>query len=206
MKTLAHLLSFAGSLLAVLAFPLIAHAQASGDGLAAEQARIVAEREQADATYRQEEKACYGKFAVNDCLKAAKTKRREAHAALRRQEVSLNDADRQRKAATRLREVEERAATPAPPRPQAVPPLSGRVDESAAKEASRQAQAASRQQRSQEHQAGKTAEREERKNAAPVNQQRHEARLQQAAERRARLDKRLADRKKPAAQPLPLEP
>jgi colicin import membrane protein len=207
MKTLAHLLSVASLALAMMAFPLPALAQAPEDKqLAAEQARISAEREQAEATFRQEEKACYGKFAVNDCLQAARKKRREVDAALRRQEVSLNDASRRRKAAERLRDIEERAATPPQPRPQVVQPHSSRAAESAAKEVSRQEQAAGRQQRSREKQARKAAGIEEKNSAVTLNQQRREARLQQAAERRAKMEKRLADRKKPPAQPLPVEP
>lgn len=207
MKTLAHLLSIAGLALTTMAFPLPAPAQAPEQKqLAAEQARIVAEREQAETAFRQQEKACYGKFAVNDCLQAARKKRREVDAALRRQEISLNDATRQRKAAERLRDIEERAATPAQPRPQAVQPHSSRAAESAAKESSRQEQAAGRQQRSQQKQAKKAAGIEEKNSAVTLSQQRHEERLQQAAERRAKLDKRLADRKKPPAQPLPVEP
>ncbi len=206
MKCPAHLLSLSGFALAMLGLPLLTQAQPLDLGLGAAQARSVAERDKADATYLQEEKACYGKFAVNDCLKAAKAKRRETHAALRRHEVSLNDAERRRKAAERLREIDERAAEPTPAPARSVQPQAARAAASAAKDDSRQEQAAGRTQRGQEKQAERAAEKNEKISAAPINRQRHEMRLQEAAERRAKLEKRLADRKKPAAQPLPVQP
>ena len=96
-------------LLALLVLPFGLHAQ-EDESAAAERARIAAERGKAEAAFRVQEKACYGKFAVNDCLSAAKAQRRQVLADLRRQEISLNDAQRKRKAAERLRELDQRSA------------------------------------------------------------------------------------------------
>ena len=81
-------------------------AQDQGDA-AAQRARIAAERAQVETRFRTDQKDCYGLFAVNDCLNAAKARRREAMADLRRQEISLNDAERKRKGAERQRQIEE---------------------------------------------------------------------------------------------------
>ena len=87
----------------------VALAQDAEDPAAA-RAHISAERSQVEAAFRLQEKGCYSKFAVNDCLKAARAQRRETLADLKRQETSLNDADRKRKGAERQRALEEKAA------------------------------------------------------------------------------------------------
>ncbi|RYG11563.1 MAG: hypothetical protein EON92_10250, partial [Burkholderiales bacterium] len=56
----------------------------------AERARIADERGRVEARFATEEKACYAKFGVNDCLQEARTRRREVLSDLRRQEVSIN--------------------------------------------------------------------------------------------------------------------
>jgi len=73
----------------------------------AQRARIAAARQQVETTFGAQEKACYGQFAVNDCLDDARARRRTALADLRRQEIVLNDAERRQRAAGRQRELEE---------------------------------------------------------------------------------------------------
>ncbi|MDB5753297.1 MAG: hypothetical protein JWP65_3718, partial [Ramlibacter sp.] len=85
-------------------------AQAQDVDVQVERQRIGAERAAADAAFEAREKACYGKFGVNDCLDAARRRRNEAVADLRRQEVALNDAERKRRAAERLQDIDARAA------------------------------------------------------------------------------------------------
>lgn len=205
--------------LAVSVLSLAAAAQDADGGTAAME-RIKADRGRVEAIFRAEEKACYGKFAVNDCLNAARARRRQALADLRRQEVLLNDAERRRRAAERLREMEERTSA-----------------ENQRKEAEQRAAAAARQQRRESQAAEKRADRAERPSkegsrtkaaraprpaqqkkarqgeqriAKPEetrrNVERHEERLLQAEQRREKLEKRLAARKKPPAQPLPVPP
>ena len=88
MNKLAFLLA------AGLALPAAAQNQQAEE--AAERARIASERTHIEAEFEQANKACYQKFAVNDCIADARAKRRELLADLRRQELVLNDADRRR--------------------------------------------------------------------------------------------------------------
>jgi hypothetical protein len=94
------------SFLALLIAAGATWAQPAGDG--AQRARIGAERNQAEARLAAEEAACYKKFAVNDCLKEARSRTRERLAELRRQEIVLNDAERKRRAVERQLDLEER--------------------------------------------------------------------------------------------------
>ena len=83
-------------------------------GEPAERSRIEQSRTLEDALFATREAACYGRFAVTDCLLAARARRREALAELRRQENVLNDAQRRRKAADELLRVEKKADANAP--------------------------------------------------------------------------------------------
>lgn len=198
---------------AVLALPAAAEAPA------AERARIAAERGKAEARYQDEERACWARFAVNDCLAEARARRRSALADLRRQEISLNDAERKQRAAQRLRSVEQRADR-APP-PAAPPKIRDRGDrdataaQRAAEQAARQAEHASRSSekrpahsaaRVEEELARREAERASRAARAAENVRRREARQREASERQEALERRRAARQKPPAAPLPVPP
>ncbi len=205
-------------IIAALILSVAVHAQGRPDddeGVAAQRARIAAERSDAEAAFRAQEKACYGKFAVNDCLAAAKAHRREVLADLRRQEVSLNDAQRKRRAAEHLRNLQERSS---PERQQsdterrdrsmaeqrdreaaAAQKAAGR----ASSEASGPAKAAERQQEVERKQAEARAARKQRAEEAAQNVKDRQQRLAEAQERKASRDRRLAERGKPAAKPLP---
>ncbi len=192
----------------------VALAQDAEDPAAA-RARISAERGQVEAAFRLEEKACYGKFAVNDCLKAARAQRREALADLKRQETSLNDADRKRKGAERQRALEEKAAEkkeqkPGQPaqgearqHPQPQPRSAQKEAERAQAQATNAASAQERKRQVQLKAEEKKAEQARRTEEAAQNAKRHQELEAQAAEHRASVNKRLAERTKPPAQPLP---
>ncbi|NMM07036.1 hypothetical protein [Polaromonas sp.] len=75
-----------------------------------ERARISAERARLEAGFLTEDVACYKKFAVNNCLGKVNSRRREALADLRRQEISLNDEERRLKGAEQLRRTEEKSS------------------------------------------------------------------------------------------------
>jgi hypothetical protein len=201
-------------LFAMLVLPFGLHAQEDA-GAAAERARIAAERNKAEAEFRAQQNACYGKFAVNDCLSAVKAQRRQVLADLRRQEISLNDAQRKRKAAEHLRELEQRTAPDKQPeqaqrraqnsdghgdRESAV---GRKAAERAADVASRPARAAAREEQAARKQAEASAARAQRAEQAARNVKKQQERLAKAEERKASRDKRLAERKKPPAQPLP---
>jgi colicin import membrane protein len=78
--------------------------------IGAERARIQAERGRIDTQFEQAQSACYARFAVNDCLRALRAQRRSALDELRRQEVLLNDMQREQKTIERLRQLEDKAA------------------------------------------------------------------------------------------------
>jgi colicin import membrane protein len=196
-------------LFACLAFiACVAHAQQDDDAsLAAERARIEHAREKVEAVYKTEEKACYGKFAVNDCLAKARAKRRTAMSDLRRQEIAINDLERKRKAAERQRSIEERNAAAHPPAGQ---PSDAdrqlRADERAADRAKQAAsapeKAAEREKQVQKRQAEIQADAQHRNEQAAHNVKEHEQRLAEAKEREEKMKKRLAERKKPPASSL----
>lgn len=200
---------------AAAAFALPAAAEAP----AAERARIATERSRVEAQYQGEERACWARFAVNDCLADARAKRRSALADLRRQEISLNDAERKQRAAERLRSLEQRPDT-APPA--ASPPkirdrgdrdakAAQRAAEQAARETEHARRAKTKRQadsaaRVSEELARREAERASRAERAAENVKRREALQREARERQEALQRRLAARQKPPAAPLPAPP
>lgn len=84
-----------------------AHAQAAQDWIAAapqsaalepwmaaERSRIAAEQNAARQRFEQAEKACWKRFAVNDCVSRARQQRRQTQDRLRQQELALNALER----------------------------------------------------------------------------------------------------------------
>ena len=71
-----------------------------------ERQRIAQERADHEAAYLKVESECYSRFAVSDCLRTARKDRRLAMDELRRQELILNDMDRQTKAQEALKRIE----------------------------------------------------------------------------------------------------
>jgi colicin import membrane protein len=212
----------------LLSLPMASHAQ--DEAAAAQLARIAAERSQAEAAFRAQEKACYGKFAVNDCLNAAKAHRRQELADLRRQEIAINDAQRKRKAAEHLRAIEERSSPEK--RQQDSQPRTSALEKQRERESAAARKAAERSSKAQEaaergarkdaatsdashspnaadegrtgnKQAEAAAARTRRAQEAAQNVKRREQKQIDAEDRRAGVEQRLAERKKPKAQPLP---
>lgn len=175
-----------------------------------ERARIAAERAKADAQFAQDEKACYARFAVNDCQNEARARRRETLADLRRQEVSLNDAQRKRKGADRIRSIEERAGQQkqereAQDRAKAADSAKSREERAAQKASDRAAGEASHQARPAKTDEG---ERSHKKVDTADALKKNNERLQEAKARRERVEKKQKERQKPPATalPVPLEP
>lgn len=75
-----------------------------------ERTRIQADRLRVEAHYQQEEAACYERFAVTDCLRGVRVRRREALDELRRQDVLLNYAERKRKAMEQIERISEKSS------------------------------------------------------------------------------------------------
>jgi colicin import membrane protein len=187
---------------------------------AAARERISRGRGEVEAAYKAQEKACYQTFAVNDCLKAARSRRREAMADLKRQETSLNDAERKRKGAERQRAIEARvpadkraaqAGQPAKTGPEGPrPPVGPTIEEKQAERAREQernaADAAERKRDGQVKQREKELESARRKEDAARNAERQRKEQAQAEEHKAAVNKRMAERNKSPAQPLPPPP
>jgi colicin import membrane protein len=76
----------------------------------AERARIAADRVREQTRFEKEEAGCYQRFAVNDCLREVKVRRRAVLEELRRQEILLNEADRKKRMTEQIRRADERAA------------------------------------------------------------------------------------------------
>ena len=79
--------------------------------LQAQRARIETARADATQRFEADEKACWRRFAVNGCVRAARVERRAALDDLRQQELLLNEMERQRRTAERLRQLEQKQQT-----------------------------------------------------------------------------------------------
>lgn len=147
-----------------------------------ELARIRSQQAEIEATYAADERGCYQKFAVYDCIGQARVTRREALADLRRQELAINAAEAKRRGAEQLSKTEERAT------PQAMREAEQRLLEA--------------QTNQQEHLKSideRSAERARLSQEAPVRageaKARDEARAAAVKERAARLDTQAASRR-----------
>jgi colicin import membrane protein len=93
----------------LLAFSLAStSAQTSHEGVTRQQ--IQEGRSAEEARFSDQERACYERFAVNDCLKQVRLKRRLVLEDLRRQEVFLNDLERRKKGADQLELIQEKSS------------------------------------------------------------------------------------------------
>lgn len=77
-----------------------------------ERQRISQTRTAEQARFTTEEAGCYQLFAVNDCLIGVRRARRDLLADLRRQELSINDAQRRRRGAEQLLRSDEKSIRP----------------------------------------------------------------------------------------------
>lgn len=178
---------------------------------ARERVRIEAERGQALERYGGEEADCYQRFAVNDCLREVRKRRRVSLEELRRQEIILNDAQRAAMVAEQQRRVEERQAE----------------REGAAAQAQREAFEKARAEREQASRVRQERQAERAQTptsgaSAPVpggtrqpgseaarraeQQRAYEARQKQAEERRRQHDKQQREQGPANSKPLPVPP
>lgn len=91
----------------VLAPTLVSAQEPGALRVDAERQRIMQERAHHEAVFLQAEQACYGRFAVSDCLRQARRVRRERLDGLRRQELLVNDRDRQSKGVDALDRIQD---------------------------------------------------------------------------------------------------
>ncbi len=98
-------------LFACLGLPV---AWAQGDvqeqgGTQAERQRIGAERARSEADFARQEQDCQARFVVQSCVDQIAAKRRKLERELKRQEASLNAAERQQRAQEQLQRGAEKA-------------------------------------------------------------------------------------------------
>ena len=102
--------------IAVLALLCSFGAQAQSDttqGLASvsqERARIDTLRRQQTAVLDAQERECQTRFAVVDCVNKVSAQRRAMLSELKRQDATLNDAERRQRGAEQIKQLEDRAA------------------------------------------------------------------------------------------------
>lgn len=75
-----------------------------------ERSRIDAQRHQALAAFVIQEQACQTRFAVSACVRDLGLRRNALLAELKRQEASLNDAERLKRGADQIKRIEEKSA------------------------------------------------------------------------------------------------
>lgn len=189
----------------VLAIVLLAlGAGALAQDPASEKSRIQAERRRIEAQRASEEAACRTRFAVTDCLEDVRRRWRGPLADLRRQEVALDDAERQRRGAQQRADVEQRQA------------------EAQQEQAQRRARVASEQREREERAAAKAAGPTPGGSPRPPaaaasgprftpqqeaeNARARAARVDSAREHKEAVQRRQAERKREAARPLPVPP
>lgn len=107
--------------LTMLAAPALA---ADGIDAAAQRERIARERAQVEAAYRSEAARCAGQFSVTACVDRARSTRRAAIERLDHERAVLDDMERKRRAAERMRRIQDKlraAETRPPPQVHAIP-------------------------------------------------------------------------------------
>ncbi len=196
-----------------------------------ERQRISSERAVLLTQQEQQRQDCYQKLAVSPCLNEVRDQHNGKMQDLKRQEVALSDVQRKRKAADRLRAVDDRHSPQAlqnlaEQRGRALEASARREEERAQRERSREAKlvqanvpsvaasgiasaatpAASQEKKILAGKKANTASGERSGDAAKMQRSSQQAaeRERAATERRAKSEQREANRKKPAATSLPV--
>ena len=192
-------------------------AEVPAAGGVTEKAQIAAERTRLEAGFKAEEAACYRRFLVNACLEEIRPRRAEAMAELRRQEISINEAERKAKGADQIQKIEEknsgeRQQQRADQEQKAQQDTARRVERNeqraqsqgkTAEDASANVSAAQARQKNSQTKAGEVRTRQEQ---AAANVQEAKARADKAEQKRADHEKRLKEKGPATAKPLPVPP
>ena len=182
-----------------------------------EKARIAAERARLEAGFKAEEAACYRRFLVNACLEDIRPRQAMAMAELRRQEISINEAERKAKGADQIQKIEEknsgeRQQQLADQEQKALQETTRRVERNeqrvqsqgkTAEQASANVSAAQARQKNSQIKAGEMRTRQEQ---AAANVQEAKARADKAEQNRAEREKRLKEKGPSTGKPLPALP
>lgn len=149
----------------------------------AQSQRLQERREQLEASYLQDLRACYQQFDVTSCRLQAREKRIRANAALRQDEIAFNKAERLLKAEEAQRRLMDKQSD-------------GERQEATVQREEAQQNARNRLER----QTLKLAEHDTK----GQGQKAYEQKQREAREHRAELEKKLRERNKPPAAPLPV--
>ena len=182
-----------------------------------EKAQIAAERARLEAGFKAEEAACYRRFLVNACLEDIRPRQAVAMAELRRQEISINEAERKAKGADQIQKIEdknsgERQQQRADQEQKALQETTRRVERNeqrlqsqgkTAEQASANVSAAQARQKNSQTKAGEALTRQEQ---AAANVQEAKARADKAEKNRADREKRLKEKGPSTGKPLPALP
>jgi pyruvate/2-oxoglutarate dehydrogenase complex dihydrolipoamide acyltransferase (E2) component len=162
----------------------------------AERADIEQSRREVEARYLAQEKSCYQKFAVSDCLLDIRAKRRVALEGLRKREVALHDVERRRLAEQQFQRTQEKVGEQAArdARAQTEPPRSPK--EAAPPRAAPTSATVRRADPPTPRSAAAAAE----------SQRRFEQKRQEALEHKAAVQKKLAEKPASSVKPLPDPP
>jgi colicin import membrane protein len=203
-------------LMTLASLPLWAqsNAAAGNANLDAERSRLSSERETIEARFLQERTACYAKFAVEDCLRESRTRRRKELDSIKRQETAINDIQRQRAGAAELQKLDQKAATQRPAdtaekkeqSQQGQKDREQRATDHAASRAATAAEAAERQRQfdsKQKAHADAEAKAAQRRAEAPTAAAQFADKQKKAEEHRASRERQNANRTKPRGAPLP---
>jgi hypothetical protein len=192
-------------------------AQAPTTGRDTEKAQIAAERARLEAGFKAEEAACNKRFLVNACLEEIRPRRAEAMSELRRQEISINEAERKAKGADQIQKIEdknsgERQQQRADQEQKALQETTRRAERNeqrvqsqgkTAEQASANVSAAQARQKNSQTKAGEALTRQEQ---AAANVQEAKARADKAEKTRADREKRLKEKGPSTGKPLPALP
>ena len=187
------------------------------DNNALERSKIAAERARLEAGFLAEETVCKSRFAVNACLQEIRSRRNEAMADLRRQDLLLNESDRKARAADQIQKTEEKSklelqqqrAEQEKKAQQETERRSERHDQrgqsqaKSAADASANVEDAQTRQKNSQSKAGEAKTRQEQ---AAANVRDAKVRSEKAAQNQAERDKRLKDKSNSTLQPLPAPP
>ena len=149
----------------------------------AEGQRLSAQRQKLDDTYQQELKACYQNFDVTNCRIEARERRIQANAALRKEELRYNASERRIQAQEALQRTQEKNSEAQTKeaqanRAQAIQSSKDRADANAQKQLEHELQGTKRGE--------------------------YEQKQREAAQHRADVEKKLRERSKEPAAPLPV--
>lgn len=147
----------------------------------AEGLRLQAKRAALEQAFQQDMAICYQQFDVTRCRNVARDKRIEANAALRKEELRYNARERRMAAEEAQLRVEDKQ-----------------------REAQRKAQEAAASEVSVPAQGNRPSDVAAQQRSDNLQRAAYEQKQREAADRRSSLEKRLRERDKPPAAPLPI--